>query len=283
MVYQLGDISFSSQFAPSSMASRKATVFAELPLLEGKPVLQRIADELDNLAFDMVLHFDYCDVSTELNRLEEARQNTAALPLSAGSGEFFGNYVVKAYTVDRTLVSANGTTLMAKIGVVLCEFSDTQVSRFSFAQINDTLAVDVNSPIITTLTPITTDSVQSITAAALSQTAAIEGAAKVEAAQSNALSRDSLIVQATAVYNQGSEAVQTVISTASQLSGQALQIQAYAEAAQVAADSFSATVSALASGDLANAQLNAATVLVATDSLMASGFFLRVGTIARKI
>lgn len=76
----------------------------EQKVIEGKPLLQYVGDNLDVLRFELRWHRAFCDPEAELATLQSRMASRAAYPLVMGNGLWKGEYAVKSIDsrVERT-------------------------------------------------------------------------------------------------------------------------------------------------------------------------------------
>ena len=84
--------------------------------IEGKPGVQFIGDKLDMLALEFSLHSQFCQPTTELNRLREAMLAHKAMALVFGNGDYRGWFVITELTATHqhtdpwgNVIAQNGT------------------------------------------------------------------------------------------------------------------------------------------------------------------------------
>jgi len=143
MYAQLGNIIFEGPKSFGSYQSTKQTNIVEHGLIDGKPRLQKIGVNLDQLNIGIQLHQRFCDVASEIEALEIASKNAEVLPLLDGSGLFIGNFVIKS--VDKTYdhTDPQGVPVLAQLTLSLIEHAHTVTA--SQAQ-QDAFAAEENNP-----------------------------------------------------------------------------------------------------------------------------------------
>lgn len=123
MIYLLGSIPLgvAPLTGPVGHTFDYANTFAEHPPTRGKPVLQEIGAELDRRTFDFFFSEEFCDVPTELAKLEAALALKTPLPLVLGNGVFNGTrYVVESLSgrIIHTDRSGSPVRVEATIGLL---------------------------------------------------------------------------------------------------------------------------------------------------------------------
>lgn len=124
MYAQLGSIQFDGLKGFSSFEHAMSTKYAEVPLIDGKPRLQRIGDELDEVAFTMLLHANFCDPEYEFQQLDLQRRKGAVLPLLNGEGLFYGNFVISELRKGIVQTGRTGYAVHIEVAVTLREYFD---------------------------------------------------------------------------------------------------------------------------------------------------------------
>jgi phage protein U len=123
MYAQLGSIIFEGRKGFASFTSTKEANFAEHALIEGKPRLQRIGDNLENASISVLLDVSFCNPQSEFDALESARNAGEVLPFIMGDGRFVGSFVIKNLSLTHARHSATGEMLQAEVSITLLEFA----------------------------------------------------------------------------------------------------------------------------------------------------------------
>jgi phage protein U len=124
MYAQLGNIQFDGLKGFSSFEQSYGTRYAEIPLIDGKPRLQRVGDELDEVTFTMLLHASFCDPEFEFQQLDLARRKGEVLPLINGEGLFYGDFVITEMRKGIVHTGTTGYIVHLEAQVTLREFHD---------------------------------------------------------------------------------------------------------------------------------------------------------------
>lgn len=124
MIYLLGSIPLGVDALTGPRAhsiERKAT-FAQHDTTRGKPALQEIGEELDTQSFDFFFSEEFCDVSSERAKLEAAFALKTPLPLTLGSGEYYGKrYVVDSLSITVVKTDRSGLPVRIEATIGLLE------------------------------------------------------------------------------------------------------------------------------------------------------------------
>lgn len=124
MYAQLGSIQFDGLLGFSTFDHAMSTKYAEVPLIEGKPRLQRIGDDLDEVSFTMLLHASFCDPEFQFQQLDIQRRKGSVLPLLNGEGLFYGNFVITEMRKGIVQTGPTGYIVHLEVAVTLREYHD---------------------------------------------------------------------------------------------------------------------------------------------------------------
>ena len=117
----LGDVPFQVVGSPEALRDSRRYHYAELRVIQDRPRLQWMADELETIELEMLLHRSLSQPAANLAALLQAAETHLALPLVFGNGAFRGYFVItKIDTVSRQL-SASGDPFAITVRVSLCE------------------------------------------------------------------------------------------------------------------------------------------------------------------
>jgi phage protein U len=118
----LGEIPFEVVGSPESYDSAGAYEFAEQRVIESKPRLQWVGDELDRLRFELMWHASFTDPAAQLALLRATAALHLALPLVFGDGDFRGFFVVESIAVKSQQLSATGAPIAIRVALALKEW-----------------------------------------------------------------------------------------------------------------------------------------------------------------
>jgi phage protein U len=135
----LGDIVFEVVSSPENFTSMRQYHYVEHRVVQNTPQLQWLADGLETLEFEMLLHSAVADPALRLFELETAAALHEALPLVFGNGDFRGFFVIAAIGAVSHQLSAAGDPLVIRARMVLREWP---------------LAFDPNLPPVPNFTPL---------------------------------------------------------------------------------------------------------------------------------
>ena len=95
----LGEIQFEVVGSPEGYESAGAYDFCEQRVIESKPRLQWVGDELERLSFELMWHSSFTNPAAQLALLRATAAQHLALPLVFGNGEFRGFFVIESIEV----------------------------------------------------------------------------------------------------------------------------------------------------------------------------------------
>lgn len=135
----LGDIEFEVVGSPEGYESAGAYDFPEQRVMESKPRLQWVGDDLERLKFELMWHSSFTNPAVQLARLRATAAQHLALPLVFGNGGFRGFYVIESIAVKSQQLSAGGAPIAIRVALALKEWvadaqllsSARQVAEFS--------------------------------------------------------------------------------------------------------------------------------------------------------
>jgi phage protein U len=147
MYAQLGSIIFEGRKGFESFVSTKETNYAEHALIDGKPRLQKVGENLEQNTITVVLDASFCNPQSEFDALESSRRSAEVLPFIMGDGRFVGTFVIKGLTLTHARHSATGEMLQAEVSISLLEFAsgDRLVSQAAQSA-QDAFANPLNDP-----------------------------------------------------------------------------------------------------------------------------------------
>ena len=139
MFAALGEIQFEVVGSPEAYESAGAYDFAEQKVIESKPLLQWVGDDLERLKFELMWHASFTKPAAQLALLRAMAAEHLALPLVFGNGGFRGFFVIESINVKSQQLSAGGAPIAIRVALALKEWvADAQllsrtspVTRFS--------------------------------------------------------------------------------------------------------------------------------------------------------
>jgi len=118
----LGDIQFEVVGSPETYESAGAYDFAEQKVIESKPLLQWVGNDLERLKFELMWHASFTNPGAQLARLSATAAEHLALPLVFGNGGFRGFFVIESINVKSQQLSAGGSPIAIRVALALKEW-----------------------------------------------------------------------------------------------------------------------------------------------------------------
>ncbi len=131
MFAALGDIQFEVVGSPESYESADGYDFPEQRVIESKPRLQWVGDELERLNFELMWHASFTNPAAQLALLRATAATHLALPLVFGDGGFRGFFVIESIKVKSQQLSAGGAPIAIRVALALKEWIADAQSLFS--------------------------------------------------------------------------------------------------------------------------------------------------------
>jgi phage protein U len=127
----LGDFQFEVVGSPESYESADGYDFPEQRVIESKPRLQWVGDELERLNFELMWHASFTNPAAQLALLRATAATHLALPLVFGDGGFRGFFVIESIKVKSQQLSAGGAPIAIRVALALKEWIADAQSLFS--------------------------------------------------------------------------------------------------------------------------------------------------------
>lgn len=94
MFVYLGALRLQGLMAPTSFREQRKYSFAEHPVLQGRPKLQKVGEELREKDMGFLLHRGYCDPAAAIAVLRMLAEDQEPFLFILGDGTFAGDYVI---------------------------------------------------------------------------------------------------------------------------------------------------------------------------------------------
>ena len=152
MLFQLGEYKFEGLKLPLSWGLNYATNYAQIPIIDGKPVVQRLNEKLVEQELSILLSDEFCNPKTELNALQVYRRNGNVLQLTGGDGTNYGKYVITEISVVNERADQTGYISAISAAIKLLEYnaSSTEIQTGEALTSRNPTAM---TPIAATLSP----------------------------------------------------------------------------------------------------------------------------------
>jgi phage protein U len=118
----LGDITFETQTSPETFESMKKYDYAEHRVVEARPLLQWISDDLETISLDLMFHVSFVDPQVQLDLLNQAAAAHQALPLVFGNGIHRGYFVIAEIGETHQHAADDGSLISASAKIELKEW-----------------------------------------------------------------------------------------------------------------------------------------------------------------
>jgi len=137
MYAQLGNIRFEGLKGFSNFSHERGVNYAQHDLINGKPRLQSVGDNLDSISFGMYLHSEFTNPEADIETLRLAMQNREVLPLLLGNGRILGFFVIPSFSQSNSFTDPLGNLIEVTLNIELLEsFSDDPLREAELQAIN---------------------------------------------------------------------------------------------------------------------------------------------------
>lgn len=119
----LGEIEFDVVAYWNEFESTMGVDYTSHARIEGKPGVQFIGDKLDKITLKFNFHSQYCQPTTELNRLREAMTAHQAMALVFGNGDYRGWFVITDLTATHQHTDPYGNVIAQGGSLSLQEYT----------------------------------------------------------------------------------------------------------------------------------------------------------------
>ncbi|WP_140921083.1 phage tail protein [Limnobaculum xujianqingii] len=119
----LGDFSFDILSSPHAYGHRSSVTWAEHALIQGKPKLEYVGDELDEITFEVLFHSHLVKTETQLRLLREAKEKHEPMALVMGDGDYKGPYVIANVDTNANTTTPGGRIRSATVSLTLREYT----------------------------------------------------------------------------------------------------------------------------------------------------------------
>jgi len=154
MYAQLGNIRFEGLKGFSNFSHERGVNYAQHELINGKPRLQAVGDNLDSISFGMYLHSEFTNPEADIETLRLAMQNREILPLILGNGRVLGFFVIPSFSQDNSFTDPNGNLIEVTLSVELLEsFSDDPLREAELQAIQQAFATSTRNSNVRSVLP----------------------------------------------------------------------------------------------------------------------------------
>lgn len=124
----LGDFRFELLRAPEMADLTTEHEYATHKVIEGKPKVQWVGDELHKRTWDIRLHRVFCDPDAVMRAIRAAAAEHKAYPLSLGSGEYLGRYTINSIHEVTNVADDIGATVAQTATLALQEWTGQEAT-----------------------------------------------------------------------------------------------------------------------------------------------------------
>lgn len=154
MYAQLGNIRFEGLKGFSNFSHERGVNYAQHELINGKPRLQAVGDNLDSISFGMYLHSEFTNPEADVEALRLAMQNREILPLILGNGRVLGFFVIPNFSQINSFTDPLGNLIEVTLSVELLEsFSDDPLRESELQAINQSFATSQRNSNVRSVLP----------------------------------------------------------------------------------------------------------------------------------
>lgn len=125
MFAQLGNIRF-ELLGPTAMDDTARWNYTRHQVMDEKPVLQYIGQDLNEINLKLAFHRSFCDPSIKLKELKDAANSDEPLTLLWGNGEIAGDFVIEEISRAFENMDEIGNIIAIAVDVRLVEYSEAR-------------------------------------------------------------------------------------------------------------------------------------------------------------
>lgn len=141
MYAQLGNIRFEGLKGFTDFSHDRGVNYAQHELINGKPRLQAVGDNLDLISFGMYLHSEFTNPEADIETLRSAMLKREILPLILGNGRVLGFFVIPNFSQNNSFTDPKGNLIEVTLSVELLEsFSDNPLRQAQIRAIEQSFA-----------------------------------------------------------------------------------------------------------------------------------------------
>jgi len=119
----LGEIEFEVIGSPSGAEHRFSATFVEHERISGKPLVEAVGGELEEINWTILLHTRVHDVDARLRAIRDATRAQQPLALVMGDGTYLGPWLIVEGVVTTKKTDARGALISAELQITLREYT----------------------------------------------------------------------------------------------------------------------------------------------------------------
>lgn len=149
--HSLGEIQFQGSYSIGNMDVTSKINLVEHGRIDGKPTIQYMGQNLDQITLNVMLHRQYTIPENRIQEFYNLMNQGQAAIFVTGAGDVIGSFVVEEIKTDYRATATDGSIIEAGLSVKLKEYysPDLEASRETAAR-NDGFAFSENNPQPTT-------------------------------------------------------------------------------------------------------------------------------------
>lgn len=118
----LGTLQFKLITYFNGIEETQKSTYAEHQVIESKPKLQYIGDELDTMTIRLNFHSSFCNPETELKKLKTLAKTHEEQAFILGNGKYIGRFVIEEITSNTIQTDSFGNTFAVEAEIRLKEY-----------------------------------------------------------------------------------------------------------------------------------------------------------------
>jgi phage protein U len=122
MYAQIGDIVLSNRYGFSGFTDTRGVQYAQHALIDSKPRLQSTGDDLIALKFSIRLHRQFIIPETEIEKFTQYLNEKTIVPITLGTGEYLGEFVITNITKEVVQTLDDGTIFECTLDISILEW-----------------------------------------------------------------------------------------------------------------------------------------------------------------
>lgn len=138
----LGTYKFEGVKLPQSWGLTYETEYGQIPIINAKPIVQRVGEKLQTIEIGIFLSADFCKPQDELDGLNASRKAGEVMSLIDGTGRNYGKYVITGISVTNVTNLDNGYPVAISANLSLLEYNSNKIDT-----VNKGIALTSNQPI----------------------------------------------------------------------------------------------------------------------------------------
>lgn len=122
----LGTLQFKLITYFNGIEEAQKSIYAEHQVIESKPKLQFIGDELGTMVIKLNFHSSFCNPETELKKLKTMAKTHEEQAFILGNGKYIGRFVIEEINSSTIQTDKSGNVLAVEAEIRLKEYYTKQ-------------------------------------------------------------------------------------------------------------------------------------------------------------